>query len=93
MAFSRTSASARSTSHRFLCDNQRGAAFLLAVYFAALTLLLFGGISFQRTTMEIRAAQLARDQQQAFWLAEAGLDQAIKRIRQSPMNVDTTTPF
>ncbi|MBI3996784.1 MAG: hypothetical protein HY352_03925, partial [Candidatus Omnitrophica bacterium] len=29
----------------------------------------------------------------AFWLAEAGLDQAIKRIRQSPMNVDTTTPF
>lgn len=64
--------------------NQRGAAFLLAVYFAALTLLLLGGVSLQRTNVESRAAQVTRDQQRAFWLAEAGLDKALQTIRTTP---------
>lgn len=61
--------------------NTRGAAFLLAVYLAALTLLLLGGVSFQRTVGEARAAQISRDLQQAFWLSEASLDKAMMRMR------------
>ncbi len=58
--------------------NQRGAAFLLSVYIAALTLLLLGGVSLQRTATEVQSAQLSRDLHQAFFLAEGGLDQALK---------------
>ena len=59
-------------------QNARGAAFLLSVYLAALTLLLLGGVSFQRTATEVRASQLSRDLGQAFFLAEAGMDHALQ---------------
>src|SRR3989338_337969 len=81
------------TFHAILPCNNRGAVFLLSVYVTALVLLVLSGLSLQRTTHEQRMAIISRDSQQAFWLAEAGMDQAIQRIRQSPMNVNTTTPF
>lgn len=60
----------------------RGAAFLLAVYLSALMLLLLGGVSLQRTTTEVKASEISRNLQQAFWSAEAGLDQALTALRQ-----------
>ena len=66
-------------SGRYL-QNSRGAAFLLSVYIAALTLLLLGGVSLQRTATEVRAADISRNSQQAFFLAEGGLDQALKAV-------------
>lgn len=59
--------------------NSRGAAFLLAVYFSALILLLLGGVSLQRTNTEVRASQLSRDMQQAFWYSEAAIDNYLTR--------------
>lgn len=64
-------------SHLFA--NRRGAAFLLAVYFSALALLLLGSVSLNRTTIEIRAAQVSRNVQQGFWRAEAALDDYMTR--------------
>lgn len=62
-------------------NNPRGAVFLLVIYFASALLLLLGGLSLQRTTMEVRASQLSRDLQQAFWSAEAGMDQGLAALR------------
>jgi len=56
---------------------RRGAVLLLAVYFTSLFLLILGGIALQRTVIESRAAQVSRDSQQAFFLAEGALDRAI----------------
>lgn len=61
--------------------DDRGAAFLLAVYLVSLTLLLLSGVSLQRTTTDVRSAEVSRDLQQAFWLAEAAMDQAVVRSR------------
>lgn len=61
--------------------SKRGAAFLLAVYFASLMLLLLGGISLQRTNLEVRAAQVSRDLAQSYWVAEGGLDLTLKQFR------------
>ena len=44
-------------------------------------LLTLTGIALQRTMMELRTAEVSRDVQQAFWLAEAGLDQAMVRVQ------------
>lgn len=60
----------------------RGAAFLLAVYVAALAMLLLGGVSLQRTTTEVNASQMSRNVHQSFWIAEAGLDHALMLLRQ-----------
>ncbi len=70
----------RSTPQSVL-TNRHGAVFLLAAYFASLMLLTLTGIALQRTTMELRAAEVSRDMQQSFYLAEAGLDRAIQDIR------------
>jgi len=45
-------------------------------------LLLLGGVSLQRTTTEVKASEISRNLQQAFWGAEAGLDQALTHLRQ-----------
>lgn len=74
-------------------SNQQGAVFLLAVYFTALTLLLLGGISFQRTNLEARSAQVFRDQQQAFWLSEAGLDKALAVLRTNNGTIKDDTDY
>ncbi len=55
-------------------QHDHGAALLLAVYLVSLTLLLLGGVSLQRTTTEVRSAEVSRDLHQAFWLAEGALD-------------------
>ena len=60
--------------------HERGAIFLLAVYFAALAMLLLSGIALQRTSTEMRAAQRSRDQEQQFFLGEAGIDDALKLL-------------
>jgi hypothetical protein len=60
----------------------RGAAFLLAVYLSALVLLLMGGVSLQRTQGEVRAASISGNLQQAFWLADAGLDEGLSALRE-----------
>jgi hypothetical protein len=57
--------------------NSRGAAFLLAVYFAALMLFVLGGVSLQRTTVDVRAAELSRSLSQSFWAAEGTLDKML----------------
>lgn len=62
-------------------QNRHGAAFLLAIYFSAIVLLLLGGVSLQRTTVDARAAQVSRNLQQAFYLAESGLDQSLQHLR------------
>ncbi len=87
--------SCRSVSHhtnhweekRLVClqttlHNCRGAAFLLSVYVAALMLLLLGGVSLQRTTIDVQASRVSRDLQQSFQLAEAGMDRALSSLRQ-----------
>ncbi len=61
---------------------ERGAVFLLTVYFAALMLLAFGGLSLQRTVVETRAAEVSRSQRQAFYLAEGALDSVLQDLRQ-----------
>jgi Tfp pilus assembly protein PilX len=71
-------------------SNDRGAAFLLAVYMSALVLLLLGSVSLQRTTTEVRAAQVSRDLQQAFWYAEGSLDSAIRSGQAASMDNLTT---
>lgn len=80
MVFSASPAAA-ATLRRSSPHNNRGAAFLLAVYLSAITLLLLGGVALQRTNTELRAIQLSRDLQQSFWLAEASLDKGITTIR------------
>jgi hypothetical protein len=57
--------------------SERGAAFLLAVYFAALMLFVLGGVSLQRTTTDVRAAEISRDLSQSFWAAEGALDRML----------------
>ncbi|MDP3703568.1 MAG: hypothetical protein Q8R78_04210, partial [Candidatus Omnitrophota bacterium] len=61
--------------------NRRGVVFLLSVYFTALTLLILSGLAIQRTMLESRASNLSRDNAQAFYLAEASVDQALVRSR------------
>lgn len=65
--------------------SRRGAVFLLSVYFTSLVLLILGGISLQRTMTENRAAQVSRDTQQAFYLAEGALDVALTRLHTSDL--------
>ena len=65
--------------------NRRGAVLLLAVYFVSLILLLLGGISLQRTTVESHAAQVSRDTQQAFFLAEGALDLVLNQLHTSDL--------
>ena len=65
--------------------NRRGAVLLLAIYFVSLLLLILGGISLQRTTIESRAAQVSRNNQQAFFLAEGALDIALSKLRASDL--------
>lgn len=72
-------------------SNRRGAAFLLAVYFASLACLLLGGVSLQRTMLETRAAQRSRDKQQAFFLAEASLDHALHDLQSSITAIPDTS--
>jgi len=71
--------------------NTRGAVFLLSVYLVSLTLLLLGGVSLNRTNIEVRSAQVSRDQQQAFWLAEAALDQAMARLKTEELPDNSAT--
>ncbi|PIQ84193.1 MAG: hypothetical protein COV75_03625 [Candidatus Omnitrophica bacterium CG11_big_fil_rev_8_21_14_0_20_63_9] len=68
---------------------------MLCVYFLSITLLILGGVSLQRTSMEVRAAQISRDVHQAFWLAEAGLDDALRDFQQDlqVVNEGTFGPF
>lgn len=73
--------------------NDRGAAFLLAVYVSALTLLLLGSVSLQRTTTELRAAQFSRDLQQAFWYSEGALDSAVHTDGITSLDTLTTIPI
>jgi hypothetical protein len=61
--------------------NSRGAAFLLAIYFASLMLFLLGGVSLQRTMTEVHSAQVSRDLQQAFWAAEGAFDRSLEVLR------------
>ncbi len=78
--------------HGTSISNRRGAAFLLAVYFASLMCLLLGGVSLQRTMLETRAAQLSRNTHQAFFLAEAAVDRALVALRNNINAVpDNTT--
>ncbi len=70
--------------------SSRGAAFLLAVYLSALMLLLLGGVSLQRTTTEVKASEMSRSLQQAFWGAEAGLDRALVHLQQNQPIVKQT---
>lgn len=72
--------------------NTRGAAFLLAVYLSALMLLLLGGVSLQRTSTEVHAAQVYRDAQQAFWLSEGALDSMIVKSQNQPLHSRTSYP-
>lgn len=78
--------------HLGALSNARGAAFLLAVYVSALALLLLGGISLERTNMELRAAQVSRDVQQAFWLSESALDDAVVRFKKEYLKELTEYP-
>lgn len=74
----------RHTSFQFVparLRSQRGAAFLLAVYFASLMLFILGGISLQRTNLEVRAANVSRDLAQSYWVSEGGLDRALEQFR------------
>ncbi len=71
----------RALRHGTSISNRRGAAFLLAVYLASLACLLLGGVSLQRTVVETRAAELSRNNHQALFLGEAGLDRAIAALR------------
>lgn len=61
--------------------SNRGAAFLMLVYLSALVMLLLGGVSLQRTSVEVRASQLSGNMQQAFWLAETGIDKGLLAMR------------
>lgn len=72
--------------------NRRGAVLLLAVYFASLMCLLFGGVSLQQTMIESRAALTSRDQHQAFHLAEAALDRALVDLRANISAIGNNTP-
>ncbi len=71
--------SALQSGHRL--SNRRGAAFLLAVYFASLMFLVLGGVSLQRTMTEVKASLLSRDTHQSFWNSEAAFDQALTALR------------
>ncbi len=64
---------------------QRGAVFLLSVYLSAMILLLLTGIALQRTMTEMRAAEMSRNLQQAFWLAESGVDSGMARAKQGAL--------
>lgn len=77
---------------RQLLANDRGAVFLLAIYFSALILLLVGGVSLQRTNTEVRAAQVSRDLQQAFWLSESALDHYKAQTRQVVLEMNKELP-
>jgi len=57
--------------------NTRGAVILLSTYFVSLSLLLLSTVMLQRVMTELRASEVSRDQQQAFYLAEGALDQAV----------------
>src|SRR3989338_7389218 len=60
---------------------ERGAVLLLAIYFVSLTLAAITAISLQRTTIEMRSAELSRDTHQSFFLAEASLDYALACLK------------
>lgn len=79
------------TSQFVLPGNDRGAVFLLAVYLTALFLLVLSGISLQRSTHEQRMSTIARDTQQAFWLAEAGLDRALNCVQDNELTKTSCT--
>ncbi len=66
------------------CRSERGAVFLLAVYFVSLMMLLVSGVALSRTTTEMSAVQLSRDREMAFFLAEAGIDQTLTLVRGHP---------
>jgi len=70
--------------------NNRGVAFLLAVYLSALAILLLGGVSLQRTNTDLRAAQISRDVHQRFWLAEGAMDYALAHVRSQEPVVTTS---
>ncbi|MBI4343370.1 MAG: hypothetical protein HY601_00960, partial [Candidatus Omnitrophica bacterium] len=53
---------------------------MLTVYFCSVTLFVMSALSLQRTNLAMRAAQVSRDLQQAFWLAEAAMDSAAVRL-------------
>ncbi|MDP3723092.1 MAG: hypothetical protein Q8R91_06315 [Candidatus Omnitrophota bacterium] len=61
--------------------NCHGAVFLLSVYFASLTLLILSGVAIQRTMLESRAAQVSRDNAQAFYLADGAIDYALTELK------------
>ncbi len=69
-----------------------GAVFLLSVYLVALTMLLFGGVSLQRTMTETRAANLSRDVAQTFWVAEGAMDSTVRRLERQGLNDVTNQP-
>ncbi len=77
---------------RHRLTNRRGAVLLLAIYFASLLLLILGGVSLQRTTIESRSAQLSRDAQQAFFLAEGTLDFALAKLKTDNLGDHVYTP-
>ncbi|MBI4003494.1 MAG: hypothetical protein HY353_00560 [Candidatus Omnitrophica bacterium] len=73
--------------------NRRGAAFLLAVYFASLMLLLLGGVSLQRTIVDVRASQVSRDVHQSYWAADAAFDRAMTVLRASQLPAFNDSAF
>lgn len=75
--------------------NCRGAVLLLNTYVVSLTLLALSVIALQRTLTDLRSAQISRDIQQAFFLAEGGLDHALAVLRTNPdaqQNVTGSAP-
>lgn len=70
--------------------NQRGAALLLMIYFCALTLLLLSGVALQRTSIDMHAAQISRDLQQAYWGTEAAFDRSLVSLRASDLGTPDT---
>lgn len=60
----------------------RGAVLLFSVYVITLAFFLLGGVFLQRTNIEMLSVQQMRNMQQAFYLAEGALDQALVDVTQ-----------
>lgn len=65
-------------------SSERGAVFLLQSYLTVFWFVVLTTAMLTRSSMELRHSQVALEEHQAFWQAEAGLDETLYGIKTNP---------
>ncbi len=86
-----------SRSHRHVppsvnASAERGAVLLMSIYLVSMSLLVLAGVSLQRTLQETQLATRSAQTQQALWLADSGLEEALRTFRTTLPTLDAQTP-